>query len=77
MTDNDKKMRELLENVMPDTLMIKDIMDANGIQPQEIMRALYLLSNVKNISGWGKVTILMQDGKIVSVQQEQQFKSVV
>lgn len=46
-----------------------------GAKPIDIMRGLYLLANIKRFSRWGKVTFLMQDGRVVRVQQEQGYKS--
>ena len=77
MTDNDKKMMELLEASMPEYLLMKQMIDNNEINLQDVMRALYLITNIKQVTRWGKVTFLIQDGRIVSVSQEQQFKSVV
>jgi len=44
-----------------------------GLKPIDVMRALYLLSNIKRFSRYGKVVFLMQDGRVVRVQQEQGY----
>jgi hydrogenase maturation factor len=44
-----------------------------GLRPIDVMRALYLLSNIKRFARYGKVVFLMQDGKVVRVQQEQGY----
>jgi hypothetical protein len=46
-----------------------------GAKPLDVLRGMYLLANIKRFSKWGKVTFLMQDGRVVRVQQEQGYKS--
>lgn len=45
-----------------------------GAKPIDILRGLYLLANIKRYARWGKVVFLMQDGRVVRVQQEQGYK---
>lgn len=71
--NNDEKMKQMLEKVMPDVLYIHQIMEENNIPAEDIVKALYLIANVKKMTQWGKVTILIKDREIVSVTQEQQF----
>jgi len=73
MSKNDEKANTILKSALPDLFMIKEIVDSNDIPIQEVMRMLYLISNIKKMTQWGKVVILIKDGEIVAVQQEQQF----
>jgi len=72
---NEDKMLELLKAAMPELLILKEMIEANDIPIQDVMRALYLLSNVKKVAQWGKVIITIKNGEIVAVSQEQQFIS--
>jgi hypothetical protein len=49
------------------------MIDQNNISIQEVMRAIYLIANVKKICEWGKVGFTIKRGEIISVWQEQQF----
>lgn len=69
--NNDDKMRQLLETTMPDLLVIYDLMHQNDILPYDVMRALYLIANIKRISKYGKVSFIIKNNEIVSVNQEQ------
>lgn len=56
---------------------IWDVMEAMediNIDAEQMLQALYLLKNVQRLSGWGKVTYLIQDKKITRIVQEQGFK---
>ena len=46
-----------------------------GARPIDVLRGMYLLANIKRLSKWGRVTFLMNDGKVVRVQQEQGYKT--
>ena len=46
----------------------------SGISDEYLLKGLFLIANVKNISGWGKVVYLIQNKEIVRVTQEQGFK---
>jgi hypothetical protein len=70
---NDEKAKAILEATVPELLIIKELIDSNGIDYQDVMRALVLIANVKKLAQWGKITFLLKDGEIVSIQQEQQF----
>lgn len=70
---NEDKALSILEAAFPDVLIIKQMMDANDIPYQEVMRALYLVSNIKKVAQWGKVAFVIKNGEIVTVTQEQQF----
>lgn len=75
MTNNDEKFRALLEAAAPELLFIYELMSKNDIDPQDIMRALYLITNVQKLCEWGKVGFTIKHGEIINVWQEQQFIS--
>ena len=68
-----KKELEAVKRDLPDMMMLYETMQSNDIPFQDIFRALALIVNVKKLSQWGKVTILLKEGQIVAVHQEQQF----
>lgn len=53
---------------------IKEAIAKSGVSEDILVKGLFLLANVRNISKWGKVTFLVQEGETVRVQQEQGFK---
>lgn len=70
------KIKQELEKVkkdMPDMMMLYEMIQSCGFSVDDIIRAVALAGNVKKMTKWGKVSILLQDGDIVSVLQEQQF----
>jgi hypothetical protein len=72
--DNNDKLRAILEAGAPDLLAIKDIMDETQTSMDVLIKAVYLMRNVSRFTGWGKVSILIQNGQAVRVEQEQGFK---
>jgi hypothetical protein len=75
MTENDQKAQSIIESAFPNLWMLKEAMDDVGILDVDLLRALYLVGNVKKVSKWGKVTISVKDGEIVSVTGENNFIS--
>lgn len=73
--NNDERMDTILEAVAPHIKAIKDLLEQGMATPVDILRALYLIENVKKISRYGKVGFTIKDGEIVSVWQEQQMIS--
>jgi hypothetical protein len=73
--NNDERMNALLETVAPHMKAIKDLLEQGMATPVDVLRALYLIQNVKNISRYGKVGFTIKNGEIVSVWQEQQMIS--
>lgn len=72
-TANDDKARALLEVAMPNLLLIKDAMDRADMLEIDLLRALYLIENIKSVSQWGKVIIKVSAGEITSVSGENTF----
>lgn len=62
------------ENDIKDDGSIKDAMRFSGVTEDWLLKGLFLIGNVRNVSRWGKVVYLIQDGQIVKVDQEQGFK---
>jgi hypothetical protein len=73
MTDNDQKAKEIIEATMPDLWMIKELLDKNNILGIDLLRTLYLIENIMNISKWGKVIISIKNGEVVSISGENNF----
>lgn len=72
--DNEDKMLEVLRQGSPDLYAIYDAIKKTDANPDHIIKALYLLADVQRFTRWGKITFLIQDGKVTRVQQEQGFK---
>lgn len=68
-----KKELEAVKAELPDMMMLYETIVGNGFNVDDIIRAVVLVANVKKMSQWGKVTILLKEGNIVAVEQQQQF----
>lgn len=72
-TDLLRKELEAVKAELPDMMMLYETIVSNGFDVDDIIRAVVLAANVKKLSQWGKVTILLKGGNIVAVEQQQQF----
>lgn len=72
---NEEKLKEILKTGAPDLWAVKEAMETTHIDPDLILRTLYLVANVQRFTKWGKVSMLIQDGVITRIQQEQGFKT--
>jgi predicted methyltransferase len=73
--DNTTRMEELLKAVLPELWIIWEIIEQHDIPVQDVMRMLYLISNIKKISQWGRVIVTIKQGNIIAVSQGQKFVS--
>jgi hypothetical protein len=71
--DNEAKAQTIIETAFPNLWMIKELMETVNMVDVDLVRALYLIQNIQNVSRWGKVTISVKDGEIVSVTGENNF----
>jgi hypothetical protein len=71
---NDDHLRHILQAGAPELLAVKDAMDELQIEPDLVIKALYLLRNIQRFTRYGKVSYLIQDGQVVRIEQEQGFK---
>lgn len=53
---------------------LTEAMGHAGVDPVDLLRGLYLMANIRRISGWGSVVYLFQDKHLVQVVQEQRYK---
>jgi hypothetical protein len=72
---NEQKIKELLQAGAPDLFAIKEALDVTSIDIDLLLKSLYLIANVKRFTKWGKVSLIIQNGVVVRVQQEQGFKT--
>lgn len=75
MIDNDDKAKAIIEATMPNLWLLKEAMDRINVLEVDILRALYLIENIQKVSKWGKVTINVKDGEVISVSGENNFIS--
>lgn len=71
--DNEAKAQAIIQSAFPNLWVIKELMDEVGIVEIDIVKALYSIKNIQNMSKYGKVTINIKDGEIISISGESSF----
>lgn len=73
--NNDERMNELLESFAPHLKAINDLIIQTNTTPVDVLRCLFLIKDVQNISRYGKVGFTIKDGEVVHVWSQQQMIS--
>lgn len=73
--DNEAKAQAIIELSFPNLWMIKNLMEDVKIVDVDLLRALYSIKNIQNMSGYGKVTINVKNKEVISVIGESSFIS--
>lgn len=71
---NEEQMMEILKQGSPDLYAIKKAIDETGIDTSILLKTLYMIANIQRFSRYGRASIMVQDGRIVRVEQQQGFK---
>lgn len=74
MPTNEEQFVLLLRQATPDLYEINRLLNETEIDSMTVIKFLSLIKNVQLLSGWGKVTILIQDKQPVRLDQEQGYK---
>lgn len=72
--NNDEKFNEMLKTFAPDLAEINNLLKETEMDSVTLVKYLNLIKNVRIVTGWGKVTTLIQNNDIVRVEQEQGYK---
>lgn len=72
--NNDEKFNKMLKAFAPDLAEINNLLKETEMDSVTLIKYLNLIKNVRIVTGWGKVTTLIQNTDIVMVEQEQGYK---
>lgn len=71
---NDQLFENMLQKARPDLYEIYKLMNDVQVDSMTVLKYLNLIKNVQIVSGWGKVTTLIQNKAVKRVDQEQGYK---
>ncbi len=58
---------ELVKKLRPDVYVLMDLLDATGVNPFVLYKVIRQLNNIAIGSGWGEVTVLINNKKVIRV----------
>lgn len=73
--DNEAKAQAIIQSAFPNLWVVKELMEEVGMVEVDLVKALYSIKNIQNMSKYGKVTINIKDGDIISILGESSFIS--
>lgn len=73
--NNNDRMNELLNTFAPHLKAINDLIEETNTTPVDVLRALFLIKDVQQISRYGKVGFTIKDGEVIHVWSQQQMIS--
>ena len=65
--NNERIFNEMVQRVRPEIFVLMDLLDTTGVNPFIIYKTIRQLHNLAIGSGWGEVTILVNNKKAVRV----------
>lgn len=71
---NEFAFKEMLKAVRPELFVIMDLMDQTNINPIVVWRVLRQLNNIALGTGYGTVTVSVENGKVTFVRGEDSDK---
>lgn len=71
---NEFAFKEMLKAVRPELFVIMDLMDQTNINPIVVWKVLRQLNNIALGTGYGTVTVSVENGKVTFVRGEDSDK---
>ncbi len=65
--NNERIFSEMIQKIRPDIYVLMDLLNQTGVNPFILYKVIRQLNNVAIGSGWGEVTILVNNGEAVQV----------
>ncbi len=65
--NNERIFSEMVQRIRPDIWVLMDLLNQTGVNPFILYKVIRQLNNIAIGSGWGEVTILINDRKAVRV----------
>lgn len=66
----------LKQSGKPWILDILEAMETTNTNPEDLLKTLFLLGNVKRFTKWGKIIWVIQNGMLTRIQEEQGFNLI-
>ena len=65
--NNDRIFSEMVQRMRPEIYVLMDLIDSTGVNPFILYKVIRQLNNIAIGSGWGEVTVLVNNKKAVRV----------
>ncbi len=65
--NNEKIFSEMVQRVRPEIYVLMDLIDSTGVNPFILYKVIRQLNNIAIGSGWGEVTVLVNNKRAVRV----------
>ena len=65
--NNERVFSEMVQRMRPDIFVLMDLLDQTGVNPFILYKVIRQLNNIAIGSGWGEVTVLVNNRKAVRV----------
>ena len=65
--NNERIFNEMVQRMRPDIFVLMDMIDKTGVNPFILYKVIRQLNNIAIGSGWGEVTVLVNNYKAVRV----------
>ena len=65
--NNERIFSEMVQRVRPEIYVLMDLIDSTGVNPFILYKVIRQLNNIAIGSGWGEVTVLVNNKKAVRV----------
>lgn len=65
--NNERIFNEMVQRIRPEIFVLMDLLDSTGVNPFILYKVIRQLNNVAIGSGWGEVTVLVNNGEAVQV----------
>ena len=63
-TNNERIFNEMVQKMRPEIFVLMDLLDVTGVNPFILYKTIRQLHNLAIGSGWGEVSILVNNGKV-------------
>lgn len=71
MSDNTEKFMETIKTLDPELYVVKMALIESGVPPMAIVKLIRSLGNIALGTGFGKVSVFIQDRKITQIKGEE------
>lgn len=65
--NNEKIFSEMVQRVRPEIYVLMDLIDSTGVNPFILYKVIRQLNNIAIGSGWGEVTVLVNNKRAVRI----------
>lgn len=69
---NEYLFQEMLRKIRPDIFVLSDLIDTHAVNTLVVFKVIRQLINIGNGTHYGKISILIQNNKIISVEGTEQ-----